>query len=136
MDDLQPLKKANTGGLFPMDEAAVVTTEGIGEPATDNWHPQPLQKSDPNGLFQVEDSVTVVKEVVTPMQRQRRLDGTPHTVGGRTALRPEGPKLELNSLKKGLSPDPEQGGVLDTSPKMFTTLNPDEVIKAYLEKHD
>ncbi len=90
---------------------------------------QPLNKPESDGLFQIEDSVTVVKSVETSMQRQRREDGTPYTVGGATALRPLGPKLVLNSLSKSYSLNAEE----KDSDKH---CDPDEVLKAYMAKND
>lgn len=97
-----------------------------------NGSPKPLNKPAQQGLFEVDDSVTVTKSVETPMQRQRRLDGTPHTVTGYMCNKPQGPELVLKSL----SPQPEQSGITDTSPKMLTPLNPDDVLKAYMTKED
>lgn len=86
------------------------------------WNPQSLMKPDENGLFQMNETVTVVKSVRTPMQRQRDADGTPHTITGRTALRPEGPKLTLDSLSKGCTAEASKEPDLDV----------DAVVKAYM----
>lgn len=89
------------------------------------WAPKPLRALNVDGIFKISDEITVVKEVLNPMQRQRRIDGTPYTVGARTALRPEGPKLTLNNVKIEKSQKIEK-----------SNINPDEIIKAYLNKND
>lgn len=92
-----------------------------------NWAPKPLMKADENGLFPVSDSVSVVKGGVSPLAQQRRNDGTPPTVPGRMAFRPEGPSLKLDGLEKSYSAsEPEKKEVYD----------PDAVIKAYLSQND
>jgi len=48
---------------------------------------RPQRPTDPNPLFTLNDAY-VVKSASTPMQKQRALDGTPHTRGGRTGLHP------------------------------------------------
>lgn len=80
-------------------------------------------RPDPNGLFAVDESVTLIKSVRTPMQRQRDLDGTPHTITGPTALRPPDPELVIEGLSKACS---------EASPAP-APLDVDAVIKAFLE---
>lgn len=89
------------------------------------WAPETLRKSDPNGLFKMEEEFTVVKKSLTPIQAQRMLDGTPHTKGARSALRPEGPTLHLEGLSKSVNAD-----------KKAPALDADEVLKAYLAHAD
>ncbi len=92
----------------------------------DQWNPKTLLKPDTNGLFQMDESVTIVKSVETPMQRQRRIDGTPHTVTGAMCLQPEGPQLTLDGLEKSYS--------LTAKDDEKESCDPDEVMKAYLER--
>lgn len=93
-----------------------------------HWAPKPLHDGDPNGLFQLEESVTISKSVETPMQRQRRIDGTPHTKTGRTALKPRGPELQLDGLSKSYS--------INADDDKKEHCDPDEIMKAYLDKND
>ncbi len=66
-----------------------------------NWAPKPLRPNSENPLFEMVEAPTVVKSL-TPIQRQRLSDGTPHTVTASTALRPADPVLSLPStLVKG-----------------------------------
>ncbi len=92
----------------------------------DHWNPRPLNKPDINGLFQMDERVTIVKSVETPMQRQRRIDGTPHTITGVMCDRPEGPSLTLDSLEKSYSITAKDD---DKEP-----CDADAVMKAYLEQ--
>jgi hypothetical protein len=101
-----------------------------------HWAPKPLVTADPAGLFPVDDSYEVVKKGLTPMERQRRLDGTPHTKTGRTALRPEGPTLYLGSerLSKGVKDSADCADPKDRkNPK--PALDADDVIKAFLKSN-
>ena len=63
------------------------------------------------------------------MQRQRRLDGSPHTRHGASALRPLGPTLHLgeDKLSKGYSLN------VDKDEDKKPHCDPDEIMKAYLE---
>lgn len=67
-----------------------------------SWAPKPMRPAADNTLFEMVEHPVVVKGL-TPMQRQRLADGTPHTVTGRTALRPADPELKLpeTMVKKG-----------------------------------
>lgn len=97
-----------------------------------HWAPKPLRPaSDQNGLFQLDNSVTVVNEAETPIQRQRRIDGTPHTVTGRLAHKPQGPELYLgdDKVKKSYS-----SSLTACDEDKKETLDVDAVVKAYLEK--
>ncbi len=66
------------------------------------WAPKPNRPESANPLFEMVEAPIVVKGL-TPIQRQRLADGTPHTVTGRTALRPADPELKLpeSMVKKG-----------------------------------
>ena len=85
------------------------------------YNPKPLRPEDPNPLFKFCNDYEFEKEL-TPIQRQRRVDGTQHTKTGLTKLNPgnvepvTGPKLELN---KAVKP---------------TKIDPDAVVKAFLER--
>ncbi len=61
------------------------------------WSPKPLRN-----VEQHFTELPIVVKGLTPMQRQRELDGTPHTRTGPTALRAPDPVLVLPAtLKKG-----------------------------------
>lgn len=61
------------------------------------WSPKPLRNVEQHFV-----ELPIVVKGLTPIQRQRALDGTPHTVTGPTALRAPDPVLVLpDSLKKG-----------------------------------
>jgi hypothetical protein len=90
-----------------------------------NWNPKPLRPQDPNPLFKMGDDYTVRKSL-SPIEKQRIQDGTPHTKTGRTRLKPgnvepiDGPELYLHkSVKKEDAPPPP---------------DPDEVVKSFLAK--
>ena len=94
-----------------------------------HWAPQPRMKADEHGLFKMDESVTVVNKGLTPIQRQRRLDGTPHTVTGYQCDKPEDPVIYLGSdkiSKSSLNADDHK--------EKTSACDPDEVIKAYLNK--
>ena len=97
-----------------------------------NESPKPWNKPDTtDGLFVMDETITVVKSVETPMQRQRRLDGTPHTVTGVMCDRPQGPQLTLDGLG-GL----EKSYHANTDDKDEDCDSPDDVMKAYMDKND
>lgn len=83
---------------------------------------------DPNGIFQLDESVEVVRKGLTPMQRQRQADGSPHTRHGHSKLRPEGPRLHLGSDKISKSKDASLNERKESDP----APDPDAVVKAYL----
>ena len=91
-----------------------------------NWSPKPMRPESKEQLFEMDDTVEVVKKSLTPMQRQRRKDGTPYTRGGATSLRPEGLALYLGD-------DKVSKGSLDESGTSEPVLDPTEVVKAYLK---
>jgi hypothetical protein len=66
------------------------------------WAPKPLRPDATNPLFEMVEAPIVVKGL-SPIQRQRLADGTPHTVTGPTALRAPDPALVLPEtlVKKG-----------------------------------
>lgn len=94
------------------------------------WAPKPLRPESDNPLFQLVESPTVVKGL-SPMQRQRLADGTPHTVTAATALRPADPVLSLpdSLLSKG-----SLVAKYDERPKQpkQDPEDPMTVVKAYL----
>lgn len=93
------------------------------------WSPKPLRPAAINPLFQMVESETVVKGL-SPIQRQRKEDGTPLTRGARTSLRPADPELTLRddlvkgSIAEKFAKRPEQ-------PKM-DPVDPISVVKAYM----
>lgn len=93
------------------------------------WAPKPLRCFN-FGMFPFEETPTVVKSL-TPMQRQRELDGTPITVTPHTALRPPDPVLTLGGLAKGSLAEKmgEKHGEAKADPE-----DPLFVVKSYLEK--
>jgi len=88
------------------------------------YAPKPLRPEATNPLFTMNDSYTVVKSFMTPIQRQRSLDGSPITTTPRTALRPEGERIYLGGdhITKSVS--------CDEKPQP----DPDEVMKSYLAR--
>lgn len=95
------------------------------------WSPKPLRPVAENPLFEMVESPTVVKGL-SPMQRQRQEDGTPHTRTGPTALRPADPILTLpNILVKGSLVEK-----FDERPKQpkQDPADPMAVVKSYLAK--
>lgn len=60
--------------------------------------PKPLRMADPNPLFPMVDEGYVVKSL-SPMERQRRLDGTQHTMMRPSTLEPKGIDLYLSGDK-------------------------------------
>lgn len=88
------------------------------------WSPKPLRPAQENPLFQESKDETYVVKGLSPIQRQRREDGTPHTVGGRTCLHPE----ETFYLS-GEKIDKAQPEVPNDH-----KLDPDAVVKSFFEK--
>lgn len=87
------------------------------------WSPKPLRPQDPNPLFQESKDDTYTVKGLSPIERQRRTDGTPYTVGGRTALRPEETfYLSDDKIDKAQPSAPAK------------TLDPDAVVKSFFEK--
>ncbi len=93
-----------------------------------NWHPKPRRPVDPNPLFTEGDSYTIRKSsTLSPIERQRIQDGTPHTRGGRYSFQPgqieptDGPRLYIggDAVEKSVQP---------------TRPNVDELVKSFLAK--
>jgi hypothetical protein len=90
-----------------------------------HWAPVPINRvDDPDGLFQIEDGPIHITKGLTPIEHQRRMDGTPHTITGRMAVQPADTKLYLSDDKISKA-GPE------CSPKT-PEHDPDEIVKAYL----
>jgi hypothetical protein len=81
-----------------------------------------------NNLFpMVEGDVHVYSR--SPIQQQRANDGTPHTVGGVTGLRPPEPELYLS--KAFANPDvPAEANALNNP---TSKIEPNKIVKAFLE---
>lgn len=91
--------------------------------------PRPLQRpASDNSLFALVEQEVVVREL-SPIQRQRVEDGTPHTRTAFTALRPPEPKLYLEGISKGVNSD----GVKDDRANPMPVTDPDAVVKAFLD---
>lgn len=91
--------------------------------------PRPLERpTSENPLFALVESDVVVREL-SPIQRQRHVDGTPHTRTGLTGLRPPEPTLYLEGISKGVGSD----GVKDDRANPRPNLDPDSVVKAFLD---
>lgn len=93
-----------------------------------NWHPKPLRPADPNPLFQMDTDAGYVVKSQTPIQRQRELDGTPHTKMRPSPLHAPDYALFLedSKLNKSESAQPP----VKTDPP----LNPDMVVKSFMAK--
>lgn len=96
-----------------------------------NWNPKPLRPAAENPLFTENQGYTITKsQSLSPMERQRLADGTPHTKTGRTGLRPPlvqrvGDEPELY-LGKSVNEDDKDADEVQKS------LNPDLIVKSYL----
>lgn len=96
-----------------------------------NWNPKPLRPQPKNPLFPLVEGETIIKSE-TPIEVQRRKDGTPITRMGAMAVQPPDPVVFLKSdlIKKGSL-------VEQYAPqhKELPKLSPEEtlgVIKSYL----
>jgi hypothetical protein len=93
--------------------------------------PKPLRKSDPNPLFKEGDDGYVVR-ALSPMERERRADGSQHTNNRGSAIKPRGLDDSLylgdDKIDKASRPDAKS-----VSAQMEEDVDPDEVIKAFLE---
>lgn len=94
-----------------------------------NWAPKPLRSQDPQPLFKQDDSFTVTKSSsLTPLQRQRLQDGTPHTRGSQYRIEPGtapqigGPELYLGDVSKSQAPE--------------ESIDADDIVKSFLSKGD
>ena len=93
------------------------------------WSPKPLRPTPENPLFKLTEPETVVKEL-SPIQRQRLADGTPHTITPVTSLRPADPALTIR-------PELVKGSLVekyDERPKQpkQDPEDPSMVVKSYL----
>ena len=92
-----------------------------------HWNPKPLRPESNNSLFVLEDENYKVVKSETAIQRQRRLDGTPHTKlrpsrlsAGHAPVYLESDKLNKSSEKEKASSAPN--------------VDPDAVVKAFLSE--
>ena len=92
--------------------------------------PKPMRNSDPNPLFKEADDGYVVK-ALSPMERERRADGSQHTNNRGSAIKPRGldDSLYLGDEKIDKS-------TKSVSAQMEGDVDPDEVIKAFMNKDD
>ena len=98
-----------------------------------NWNPKPRRPTDPNPLFTMDESYEVQKSL-TPIQRQRLEDGTPHTKCRPSALSAKDYTLYLGEEPVSKGADPREGqGVTNTDPPL---MDPDQVVKSFLAKAD
>jgi hypothetical protein len=88
------------------------------------WAPKPLRNLNLSGIFS-HGNPEMSKEAPNPYSEQRTRDGSPHTTGAPTALRPPpaGPKLFLDDLSKAKS--------TDLAPKK-ARYDAEAVVKAFL----
>ena len=84
--------------------------------------PKPLRKGDPNPLFKMEEGDYVVK-ALSPIERQRREDGTPYTTVIPSAVEPRERGLYLKEEKVTKS----------VEAAVHRDPDPDEVVKAFME---
>lgn len=98
------------------------------------WSPKPIRPVADSPLFEWVEAPTVVKGL-SPIQRQRLADGTPHTVTGRTCLRAPDPVLALpeSMLNKGSLVEK-----YDERPKQpkQDPVDPMTVVKSYLAEKE
>lgn len=90
--------------------------------------PQPLRKSDSDPLFKEGDDGYVVK-ALSPIERQRKLDGTPHTSNRQSAFRPKDTELYIGEDKISKASLPDAKSVSAQSER---DIDPDEVVKAFM----
>lgn len=88
-----------------------------------NDSPKPLKPATTNPIFSEGEDTYVVK-AVTPMEHQRRLDGSLHSMNRKSALSPKGIDLYISGDKVNKSETPlESDGPLDA----------DGIVKSYME---
>ena len=92
--------------------------------------PKPLRKSDPTPLFKEADDGYIVR-ALSPMERERRADGSQHTNNRGSALRPRGLDSSLY-----LGDDKIDKSTKSVSAQMESDVDPDEVIKAFMNKSE
>ena len=80
--------------------------------------------TDPDPLFKMVDEPVVAKSL-TPLERQRRKDGSPITTGNPTSLRPPDTQIYLEGMSKSEEPV-----------KKAERLDVEAVVKAYLDHTD
>jgi hypothetical protein len=91
-----------------------------------NWNPKPLRPENKNPLFQMNEEWTV-KKSLSPIEKQRLQDGTPHTAVRNQHMGPgktpgiDGPDLYVGEVSKS-----------SASPRKY--LEPDDVVKSFLAK--
>ena len=88
--------------------------------------PQPLRKKDPSPLFKEADDGYVVK-AASPIERQRKADGSLHSMNRRSSVEPKDALFigedKINKSKKSVSAQMEKDDI-----------DPDDVIKAFMAK--
>jgi hypothetical protein len=91
------------------------------------WEPKPLR---PMYNLPVNEEYRIKKDL-TPMERQRRSDGSPITVSRPYDLKPADPKIYLGkgSLAEKLPPATSQ---TNTDPPQFCEHSFSELVKSYL----
>ena len=93
------------------------------------WAPKPLRPESEDPLFKFVETPTVVKGL-SPIERQRLADGTPHTIGTPTALKPPDAVLTLR-------PDLVKGSLVEKyaerpKPPIQDPPDPMTVVKSYM----
>jgi hypothetical protein len=88
--------------------------------------PKPLRQSDPNTLFKEADDGYVVKGR-TAIERQRDADGTGYSMTRPSSVEPKDYSLYIGEDKVNKS-------TKSVSAQMEEDVDPDEVIKSYMEK--
>ena len=87
--------------------------------------PQPLRKKDPSPLFKEADDGYVVK-AASPIERQRKADGSLHSMNRRSSVEPKD-TLYIGEDKISKSSK-------SVSAQMEEDVDPDDVIKAFMAK--
>jgi hypothetical protein len=91
------------------------------------WEPRPLRNF--HNLPENTEEYRV-KKSITPIERQRKLDGTPITISGRSNLKPKEPSIIIKgSLAEKLPPATYK---TDTDPPQFCEHSFSELVKSYL----
>ena len=109
------------------------------------WAPKPLRPIVTDGLFKF-DHPDINVTAGTAIERQRRMDGTPITVGNKTPFQPYEPKLTLrdsdiqtSQVRKGknseTAPEVDAGAVTDSADPEERLRKSREVVKGYMKSH-
>lgn len=87
--------------------------------------PVPFRKSDSDPLFKVENDGYTVRKSLSPIERQRAADGTPHTNSRPSAVEAKDYDLYVTVEKSKKDKDDKSLNA--------KKCDPDEIVKAFME---